>query len=173
MPRYKKDFLQGKNAEKFVMDIFQKNNVICKANLSKIRKELIGWDFAFLYEQLNLAKIEYKIEVKNDIMEQETGNIAIEYYNTKLCKSSGIDATIANFWVYVLENPKTAWISSVKLIKEYIKNNLPIKDVCGGDDNSQMKIYPREQIFSAIFNRIDNLDIVQFKELLNHVCFST
>lgn len=104
-----------------------------------------------------LKRTKFKIEVKYDWMAQKTGNLAIEYYNTKKCAPSGIDATKADIWCVCLEdgNNVTAWFVPTKLIRQYMKDNPPHREVSGGDKNSAMKLY-RESDILPIFTRIDD-----------------
>jgi hypothetical protein len=59
----------------------------------------------------------YTFEIKYDVMANSTGNIAIEYYNPKSDKPSGITATKANYWICIL-NPEQIYISTVENLKK-------------------------------------------------------
>ncbi len=111
------------------------------------RSKLIEWDIGF-----ELDNDEFLIEVKFDRMEAKTGNIAIEYYNTKQAKPSGIMATKSHLWVVVLQDPVCAYVANTAQLREYYQKEQSFRNIaCGGDMNAAMKLYPREQILNAVF----------------------
>lgn len=77
-------------------------------------------------------------EVKYDLMAAKTGNIAIEFFNSKSNKPSGIGITEADYWIHVLkiDNINTIFICPVNELKEFIKNTKPKRIVYGGGDNN-------------------------------------
>ena len=77
-------------------------------------------------------------EVKYDLMAAKTGNIAIEFFNSKSKKPSGIGITEADYWVHVLkiDNVNTIFICTVAELKEFIKSTKPKRIVYGGGDNN-------------------------------------
>lgn len=104
----------------------------------------------------------FSIEVKRDRMEAKTGNVAIEYWNNRQNKPSGIAATKADFWVFVLNDDKnevaTAWLASTALLRDYIQRVRPSRDLqYVGDGNASIKLYARQKLFEDIFVRFDNL----------------
>lgn len=110
------------------------------------------------YDIVTTGFLRFTTEVKFDLKEQKSGNIALEYYNTNLNKLSGILDTTANLWVQVLY-PDFVWLANVKTIKKYIKKNKPHKVVKNvGDGNANLALYKSEIILADIFERIDNLD---------------
>jgi hypothetical protein len=75
-----------------------------------------------------------KLEVKNDIMASRTGNIAIEYECRG--KPSGIDATIADWWVQGINNvPRFIRLSVLRILCSTGRT------VIGGDKGSNTKMY--------------------------------
>lgn len=115
---------------------------------------------------------QFTVEVKNDLMASTTGNIAIEFYNSKQCKPSGIGATKAELWCHIIGNCNEVYIANTNTLKNFLKNNEPLKTItCGGDKNSAMYIYKTDDILK-IFKRIDNIKDVKIRlstilELLN------
>jgi len=107
--------------------------------------------------ECKLKRKKFTIEVKYDWMAQKTGNLAIEYYNTKKNAPSGIDATEADIWCVCLEDGEniTIWMTPTSLLRRHIKENKPYRTVEGGDNNSAMKLYRQDDILS-IFVRIDD-----------------
>ena len=133
-------------------------------------KKNLHWDL-----EIQHNRKEYRFEVKNDVKSKNTGNLAIEYWNTKLNKASGIGATTADFWVVVLEledenwNPvEQAWITKTEDLRNYIHEKPPVRDVKGGDNNSAMKLYRKDDILS-IFKRMDNLGKLEVFNLLEEL----
>jgi hypothetical protein len=95
-------------------------------------------------------------EVKFDLYAARSGNIAIEFYNPKKGKPSGIGITKADLWFQVIP-PLNVWVTTVKRLKQYLEEKKPHKIVsCGGDDNASLFLYRKEKIFADIFQRIDD-----------------
>ncbi len=120
-----------------------------------------GWDFkAKLQEKIFLA------ESKFDIRSAETGNIAIEFFNSKIGKPSGISSTISDVWFYLLPD-MTKWFASVLTIKQFLVDVKPLRTVYGGgDNNSDMVLYKKEDILPSFHQLGENslphlLEIVQ------------
>lgn len=81
-----------------------------------------------------------KFEVKNDVMAHKTGNVAIEYYNSKSNKASGITATKADWWVHKITG--NLWIIRVSDLLTFTKEEKPHKIINGGGDkNADLLIY--------------------------------
>lgn len=105
-----------------------------------------------------LDDLDFTAEAKFDQMEAKTGNIAVEYYNTKQCKPSGIMATTADLWCVVLQDPVTIWICQVPDLREFLQRNKPYREVVNaGDDNAALKLYCRDIILPAVFTMVDEL----------------
>jgi len=155
-PKFVRDRKTGERAEQYVQGIFHCAGIATVQNDGS-KEELVGWDFAF-----RLEGKEFRVEVKNDIYEAKSGNIAVEYYNPKLCKPSGIMATHAHFWVYVLAD-RSAWMCSALSLLDHVNNVAPFREIaCGGDSNAAMKLYRRDELFETLFVRIDDgADIVE------------
>lgn len=97
----------------------------------------------------------YDCEIKFDVYANSSGNIAIEFYNTKLCKPSGIDSTNCHFWIQVL-NEKEIYIAEVTKIKEFIKDNNPKRTIINaGDGNASLYLYEKSIILEKCFQKLD------------------
>lgn len=155
MSNFKKDLKLGNHAE----------------NIVKNKLSLIFDDFRFNKDESHdiSAKYlnkEYTFECKYDIMSEKTGNIAIEYFNTKKKQLSGIYATKADFWVIILPGDEI-YVSKTDIVKNYLNNNKPYKVIeSGGDKNSAMLLYKKEDILKN-FIRIDTLDKKELEILFN------
>jgi len=78
-----------------------------------------------------------KVEVKNDSMAHQTGNMFIEVYSRN--KASGISTTTADYWLYKI-NDVAIVISTPKLkelVKKFHKQNGFTK---GGDDDTSLGV---------------------------------
>ena len=80
--------------------------------------------------------IETIYEVKSETNCKKYGNACIEYMSNNI--SSGIDATIADYWVHfnIIDkstNKYIIYLIPIKELKDMIKNKEYIKDTIGGD----------------------------------------
>lgn len=156
-----RDLKLGNQAEGLIQSIFLKHGVPTTVNTDK----LIDYDItAHLKSRL------VTLEAKFDLYCARSGNIAIEFYNPKKGKDSGVNATKADLWAHVITSPMSVWITSVKALKEFVGTVPAHKTVtCGGDDNSSMYLYKKDVIFDAIFRRIDECDSVEFHRILTEL----
>jgi len=169
MTKTKKNFLRdlarGSNAEQLVANLFS-----AVGFPSEIDKEArINWDVKSECECRwpGLPKrmiTHFTTEVKYDEYEKRSGNIAIEVYNPRLDKPSGLTATKAFFWAQVLVD-EVVWITPVDSLKIYIDNHEPGRIIeHGGDNNAKLLLYPSNQILADTFTRIDTMT----KDELHH-----
>ncbi len=94
-----------------------------------------------------------KLEIKNDVSWSKTGNIAIEFYNPRKKKPSGISASDADFWVFYLSS--AIWIIPREKLLSYIQSHPPLKTVSyAGDGNASVYLYKSADILPE-FRRID------------------
>ena len=81
---------------------------------------------------------EFKLEVKFDSMAHASGNLFIEYSSRG--KPSGIAATDAEYYLYIIAEFNYAIILNVENLKErlryYYKHNMYIRN--GGDDDTSV-----------------------------------
>ena len=91
------------------------------------------------------------IEVKYDIMSAQTGNIAIEFFNPKSCKPSGISATKADYYIYQFPD-LGFFFTRVNELKKYCEEHQPFRTItAGGDGNASLWLYHRERLVDDIF----------------------
>lgn len=144
----------GAQGENQLIQVFEQFGIEATKNEDKATREF--WDV-----DCKLGKTKFKVEVKYDWMAQKTGNIAIEYYNSKSCKPSGIEVTKAKIWCHVLQDGshKTIWLGSVKGMKAFIKQNDPWKNLIGvGDNNACLYLYRESDLLDIVLHRIDVLE---------------
>lgn len=142
----------GAKGEELLISILTKSGFIATKNTTK--SDMLYWDIRAKHE-----KGEVTFEVKYDLYSARSGNIAIEYYNPKSAKPSGLNATKANFWVQVLPD-ETAWLAPLETLRKFCAETKPFKNiVAGGDDNSSMFIYQKDLILPAVFVKINESNI--------------
>lgn len=108
----------------------------------------------------------FTLEVKNDIYAIRSGNIAIETYNPKAGKPSGLGATKANFWVHITDEMH---LGCVLELKQWVDKTTPFKIItAGGDDNATLFLYKKDIIFDedGPFTRIDNVSDGELKDII-------
>lgn len=147
-------FTKGKTGEDFVQRIFETGGMKCSKNED--------YDKRYDYDlECKIGRKKFTAEVKYDYKALETGNIAIEHHNSRVDRPSGITATKADLWVYVLGDKEnlSAWAVPSSSLKSFIQEVPPFKEIeYGGDNNASLYIYKKEDILDALFVRIDDLD---------------
>jgi len=156
------DKIKGENAEDSVAKILS-----CLWDVHKASELETG---AFSDWDLSVAQLEtgyevFTVEVKYDEMQSKTGNIAIEIYNPRSGKPSGLTATKATLWCQVLQD--SVWITSVKALRRFCEETTPFKMfTSAGDGNAAILLYKTEDILT-IFERIDECKTEQLQKKIN------
>lgn len=140
---FKKDISIGKMGEKFARKQLEKLGYATKDGDGK---KVDFW--------LIVAEKEIPCEVKFDVYAEKSGNLAIEYYNTKSCKPSGISSTTCELWFHVLGDDEIYYCRCKDLLDFTVKTK-PFKDVSGGDQNSQMYLYRKDAICGVALLLLD------------------
>lgn len=152
----------GHSGEKFVKTIFESADIEVNFNDDSSQRDY--------YDLIcKLGRTCFTTEVKFDMMAQKTGNIAIEYYNCKSCKDSGINVTKADIWAQVLQDGSnlTLWVSRVDELKSFIEKVKPWRNLTGvGDDNACIYLYKDFDILETQLVRLDNINSKQVKKIL-------
>lgn len=131
------------------------------------RAKMAEWDL-----EASLGGAVFTLEVKYDKYESRSGNIALEYFNVRLGKPSGVAATKSDLWGVVLQGPPaTAWLARTADLRKFYETAEPFRDVpCGGDQNAAMKLYRRDEMFEAVpFRRLDGLSREEVVRLLREL----
>jgi hypothetical protein len=116
------------------------------------------WDVVTAYGQDVITT-----EVKFDAYEQSSGNIAIEVYNPRLGKPSGVTATRAFFWAHVLVGG-VVWLTPVTKLKDYVDKHAPCRIIDrGGDGNATLWLHPSKEILPSAFTRVDTMKVDEFQ----------
>ena len=111
------------------------NSIGMKAHVNQVKELRYDFDVQADYK---LSSVTF--EAKNDKMATKTGNVAIEYYNSKQCKPSGIYVTKAKWWVHKIDG--VMWICEVEKLINFTKTEKADKMIVGGGDkNADLFIY--------------------------------
>ena len=143
-----KSLAVGKEAENELVTYLE--SIGMKASINEIKELRYDYDVkASYYDDGEMDEFHTTFEVKNDKMATKTGNIAIEYYNSKQCKPSGIYVTKAKWWVHKING--IMWICEVEKLINFTKDHKADKMIVGGGDkNADLFIY-RVDRFTDIF----------------------
>lgn len=149
--KFAKDLKIGREGEDRVIQVLAEADLYCVRNSTT--QDLQGHDLLFWFHPR-----ERRLEVKYDIYESKSGNVALEYYNPRKRMPSGINATKSDIWVFVLKDG-AVWACRTDDLKKHFREKPCYRDIgCGGDDNASMKLYKREQLFGPLFIRLDSLE---------------
>tara|TARA_R110000824_G_scaffold268532_1_gene457157 strand:+ start:653 stop:1150 length:498 start_codon:yes stop_codon:yes gene_type:complete len=156
------DKIKGENAESSVAEMLSDFWWVSKS--SDLHKgAFTDWDLS-ASDIVSGVEV-FTVEVKYDEMQAKTGNIAIEIYNPKSGKPSGLTATKANLWCHVLQD--SAWITSVEKLKKFCEDTAPFKSFNSvGDGNASILLYKTEDILE-IFERIDECSKTQLQKIIH------
>lgn len=123
-----------------------------EANPAADRAGRAGWDLRFV-----LGPLVRTAEVKHDLYEARSGNVAVEYFNPRAGRPSGVAASTADLWVVVLADG-SVWACRTADLRDYLATGPCVRDVPrAGDGNAAVRLYDRATLFAAIFVRLDDL----------------
>lgn len=163
-----RDKAKGKRGEDLVTSILENGGIECEINTDP--KTNIYYDI-----QCKIGKQKFRVEVKSDFMAERTGNLAIEYYNTKKEAASGLYITKANLWVHCIKDGDnlTVWGTHVKKLKDFVSTETPEKIIDnGGDKNASLLLYKDFHILQ-IFEQLDNLHEDDIKKVIRKILKET
>ena len=126
---FDKDIKDGREAENQAIEIISKKYNLAKEDI--VICDTKEYDFKVISRNETY-------EVKNDLMAEKTGNIAIEY-NCR-GKDSGIATTKANYWIYKFAG-LFFLLKTEKIREELFKKNNYSREVTGGDVGSNTKMF--------------------------------
>ena len=157
---FRRDLMLGNIGQDLVVQIF--NDADIPAYPNEDRKKLPDYDIIIPF-----AKKNWTAEVKYDMYAQRSGNVAIEYFNPKTMKASGIMSTKADFWIHVLTNPDKAFIITTDKLKDFISKEKPHKTIDrGGDGNASLLLYRVENIMDNAMLHITPKTVKPVLELI-------
>jgi len=151
-----KDMADGDEAEQKVILLLRDCGFTAIKNIDPKTRSF--WDIEF-------GDMGHTIEVKNDRYALKSGNIAVEIFNPKSMKPSGLTITQADYWVFIVG--EEIWLTKTETLRKFVNDEKPHRIIdAGGDKNATLTLYKKEHIFT-IFTRIDNIDI---KETIGLLC---
>lgn len=108
---------------------------------------------------IKVVKPEFTIEVKDDIYSAKSGNAAIEYWNSKSNKPSGITVTKSDFWCHIISGEP--FVVKTQVLRDFINITKPKRMLQGaGDGNADIMLYDSEILKSVM------VPLERIKELL-------
>ena len=131
-------------------------------NPAKKLRDKVGWDIRF-----TLDGLEFDAEVKTDKMMARTGNLAVEYWNPRSDKPSGIFASTSELWVVVTGDE--IWACGTLDLRERMSGPC-LRDVrVAGDGNASLKLFRRGDVFGTLFRRINDANSEELTSLLREM----
>lgn len=169
--QFEKDLVTGSKAERIVSELFDGCG-LTTTPVDSSGVERSFWDLKTIIPSVwKLPMLDFTTEVKYDIYEGGSGNIAIEIENVKSHTPSGLSQTKADFWCEVLID--AIWICNTKELQRFVKDNKPFREIgCGGDDNARLLLYKTYLLLPTVFHRIDHLEIQPLRDKIRTLCWT-
>lgn len=162
MPKPRRGFCAdnktGTAGESRFATVVEDSGLPVRRNAARTRKGLSRYDFVVDVLPHDLT---VELEVKHDVYEARSGNVAVEVGNPKAGTASGLTATTAAVWVFVLKDGSVwaARVSDLKLaVERACKESGHVRHVpVAGDDNAELHLFRRHPLFERYFFRLDGL----------------
>lgn len=140
---FKKDLKDSEESVKKVIEFLQ--TVGC-TDISE------NHDGRFDIQYTNKSGIIRTAEVKNDLMYNDTGNVAIEFQSRN--KPSGISTSKADVWYYVLGDD--IYVCPIGILRVYLIQHWDrYRRVKGGDDGTSLIALIPMYEFSQLFGKVN------------------
>lgn len=143
------DYKIGDNGEKQVSDELAELGYSVVLNDDQSKR----YDY-----DIKITNIDKTAEVKNDAFSAKTGNIALEYFNSKVNKPSGVTVTKADFWCHIIKGK--VYVATVEKLRQFIAQNKPKRTVkFAGDNNADIYLYSIQDAMKVFIpiNRIGEI----------------
>ena len=123
------------------------------------------YDFSAHSETLSFTS-----EVKFDKKATETKRLAIEVFNARLNRPSGLMATHADCWIQVLDKPREIWIAKTSDLRLWVDQNLKHASTFryGGDKNAYLLCFYKDMILPSVFMRLDTIALRFGMDFINN-----
>jgi len=142
---FQKDLERAKECEKKVVEMLQSHPINTDFEFNNDAK----YDIKYKCEGNEIT-----LEVKEDLMWEKTGNVAIELQSRG--KPSGICTSVADRWCYVLGDE--FWFGKPGDIRLFLIQHWDrIRRVKGGDDGTSFMALVKLEDFKEIFTRIPKI----------------
>jgi hypothetical protein len=158
------DLAIGKIGEKRVVKLFQNlGNLVKSVEINEDKQTRAFYDISVEFLMSNHIHLLF-IEVKNDVYANKSGNIAIETYNPRLGKPSGIGITKSHLWVHITDG---IYLANTSTLKQFITDNKPHRIItAGGDQNATLFLYRADYILQQCFHRVDTMEPQELYQLV-------
>jgi hypothetical protein len=134
-----KDLEDGKNGEKRVKKTLEEMGYECEFNSDKTLRS----DYDLIITGIGT------VEIKNDLYSGKSGNVAIEYYNPKSDKPSGINITKSDIWCHIISG--VVYVVKTEDLRNFVNTAVPKRDIKkAGDGNASLKLYTIEHIMTIL-----------------------
>ena len=139
MNNFKQDLIAGKEVEQwFALLLAKAGHTNIEFNNSTDVSELIKWDIQCTQGKAGRT---VRFEIKWDKKSTTTGNLALEFWGRS--KPSGIDATTADYFVFLTNNE--FFIFETKVLKNLVKN-MNFTNLCINNGTAYCYLMPKEQV---------------------------
>ena len=130
-----RDLTLGGTGEDRVVQLFNEVDIHSHRHISK--GPFPDFDICSTIQTTFDGDIHFTSEVKYDIYAIRSGNVAIEVYNPKVGKPSGLMVTKADLWVHITD---AVYVANTDALKKWV-NDTPAKRIitAGGDDNATFR----------------------------------
>lgn len=158
-----KSFFIGRQAEEYVVKLLKGCGVEAEHNESESYKKKQEFDI-----KAKISKKKFTLEVKFDVMACRTGNVAIEFWNSKKNEPSGLSATKADIWSHVIldDNNMTVWMANCDTLREFVEDNPTRTLMKAGDNNAAIYLYPEDDILGVVLHRFETLPEKKMQQLI-------
>jgi hypothetical protein len=101
------------------------------------------------------------LEVKYDLYEARSGNVAVEFFNPRAGRPSGVASSGSDGWCFVLAD-RSAWVCPTPALRTHVEAGpagagFRRLSLAAGDGNASLALYDRRALFAALFRRLDGL----------------
>lgn len=160
MANIHKSFATGDIGEKILLNYLKSIQLSCGKNIDDKKADYDIW--------CEFDGFRWTFEVKNDVMSLRTDNLALEFFNSKSNKESGITITKADFWVYTFGHEMEGiWVGKVERIRDYIQTRKPKKIMYSvGDGNADIMLFDKQAFLKDLFIDVSKLNQLMFKRNL-------
>ena len=166
--KFLRDKQTGDKAENLVSDLFN------GCSLATMPVDSFGPDRAFWDLETSIPPewhpsiLYFRTEVKYDIYEGQSNNVALEIQNTKSGLPSGLARTKAEFWCQVLVD--SVWLAVTEELKDFVRKNKPVRIIKeAGDGNAKIYLYKTHLILPEVFHRLDHLKPKELRSKLKEL----
>jgi hypothetical protein len=159
MGRVRKDMATGAVAEVRVVNVLCALGYAARLNDDKSQR--------WYYDIEVGSPPTFTLEVKHDIYAHRSGNIAIETFNPKSGKPSGLGVTQSTLWCHVIDK---IYVGRTSDLRHHIETVPPKRLIAaGGDNNATLYLYEKDEIVASVFRELSECDLVAAKSVIEEL----